>query len=187
MDRIEAWGLDVISTGVVLAWATEAQERGIVSEKETMGVKLSWGDYAAYIDAVELIVEQPNKLYQALGHGVDHAASVYGGDEFALAFGRNEMPGYHTGSAAHIGVLIGARHSHLDNAGYSIDQKLIAKKQLSPEELAEALLAEERWRQVLSFVFLPGEYISQILSQGHSIWQVLNLLQRISISLEERY
>lgn len=170
MDRIEAWGLDVISTGVVLAWATEAQERGIVSKKETMGVKLSWGDYAAYIDAVRLIVEQPNKLYQALGHGVDHAASVYGGEEFALAFGKNEIPGYHTGPAAHIGVLIGARHSHLDNAGYSIDQKLIAKKQLSPEELAEALLAEERWRQVLSSLvicfFARGIYIPDLVSRA---------------------
>ena len=170
MDRIEAWGLDAISTGVVLAWATEAQERRIISEKETMGVKLSWGDYAAYIDAVRLIVQQPNKLYQALGHGVDHAASIYGGEEFALAFGKNEMPGYHTGPAAHIGVLIGARHSHLDNAGYSIDQKLIAKKQLSPEELAEALLAEERWRQVLSSLvicfFARGIYSPDLVSRA---------------------
>jgi len=170
MDRIEVWGLDVISTGVVLAWATEAQERGIVSEKETMGVKLSWGDYIAYIDAVRLIVEQPNKLYQALGHGVEYAASVYGGEEFALAFGKNEMPGYHTGSAAHIGVLIGARHSHLDNTGYSLDQKGLVKRQLRPEELAEALLAEERWRQVLSSLvicfFARGIYIPDLVSRA---------------------
>ena len=170
MDRIEAWGLDAISTGVVLAWASEAQERRIISEKETMGVKLSWGDYAAYIDAVRLIVEQPNKLYQALGHGVDHAASVYGGEEFALAFGKNEMPGYHTGAAAHIGVLIGARHSHLGNAGYSLDQKVLVKRQLRPEELAEALLAEERWRQVLSSLvicfFARGIYSPDLVSRA---------------------
>jgi aldehyde:ferredoxin oxidoreductase len=170
MDRIESWGLDVISTGVVLAWATEAQERGIVSEKDTMGVKLSCGDYIAYIDAVRLIVEQPNDLYQALGHGIDHAASVYGGEEFALAFGKNEMPGYHTGPAAHIGILIGARHSHLDNAGYSLDQKGLVKRQLRPEELAEALLAEERWRQVLSSLvicfFARGIYIPDLVSRA---------------------
>jgi len=45
MDGIEVLGLDAMSTGVVLAWATEAQERGIISEKETLGTKLSWGDY----------------------------------------------------------------------------------------------------------------------------------------------
>jgi len=60
------------------------------------------------------------------------------------------MPGYHTGPAAYIGVLAGARHSHLDNAGYSVDQKALMKKQLTPEEVAEALLGEEYWRQILS-------------------------------------
>ena len=139
-------GLDVMSSGVVLAWATEARERGIISENETMGIKLSWGDYAAYIDAVRLIIEQPNEFYKALARGVEHAASLYGGEEYALAFGGNEMPGYHTGPGAHIGVLTGARHSHLDNAGYSVDQNILTKKQLSPEKFAEDLLSEERWR-----------------------------------------
>jgi aldehyde:ferredoxin oxidoreductase len=150
MDRIEMWGIDVMSAGVILAWATEAQRSGIISDTETMGIKLEWGNYAAYIDAVRLIIEQPNKFYKALARGVLHAASIYGGEDYALAFGGNEMPGYHTGPGAHIGVLIGARHSHLDNAGYSVDQKVLIEKQISPEELVGTLLAEERWRQTLS-------------------------------------
>lgn len=150
MERIEVLGLDAISTGVVLAWATEAQERGIIGQKETMDTKLSWGDYTTYIEAVRLIAEQPNEFYQALARGVEYAASLYGGEDYALAFGGNEMPGYHTGPGTYIGVLIGARHSHLDNAGYSADQKFLVKRQLSPEELAEGLLAEERWRQILT-------------------------------------
>jgi aldehyde:ferredoxin oxidoreductase len=32
----------------------------------------------------------------------------------------------------------------------SLDQKVLIKGQISPEELTEALLAEERWRQILS-------------------------------------
>jgi aldehyde:ferredoxin oxidoreductase len=150
MDRVEAWGLDAMSTGVVLAWATEARERGLISEKETMGTKLGWGDSNAYIEAVGHILKQPNQFYKALCRGVEHAASLYGGKDFALALGTNEMPGYHTGPGAHIGVLIGTRHSHLDNAGYSIDQKVLVKQQLSPAELVENLLKEERWRQILS-------------------------------------
>lgn len=150
MEEVEIFGLDAMSTGVILAWATEAQERGIISEKETRGLKLGWGEYQTYVRAVQLIVRQPNEFYKALARGVEHASSLYGGKGYALNFGGNEMPGYHTGPAAHIGVLIGARHSHLDNAGYSLDQKLLAEKQLGPEELAEALVAEEKWRQVLS-------------------------------------
>jgi aldehyde:ferredoxin oxidoreductase len=150
MDRVEALGLDAMSVGVILAWATEALERGNISEKETLGVTLGWGQYPAYLKAVRYIVEQPNHFYRALAQGVDRASSLYGGREFALSFGGNEMPGYHTGPAAHLGVLVGARHSHLDNAGYSLDQKVLAKELISPKELAELLLAEEHWRQILS-------------------------------------
>jgi len=150
LDRVEKLALDAMSTGVVLAWATEAFERGLVSEEETLGVRLGWGDASSYMRAAGNIAEQPNDFYRALARGVDRAASVYGGEEFALAYGGNEMPGYHTGPAAHLGFLVGARHSHLDNAGYSIDQKVLVDQKMSPDDLADALLTEERWRQVLS-------------------------------------
>ena len=170
MDRVEALGLDVMSTGVVLAWATEAQERGLVSDEETDGVTLAWDDCDAYLEAVGRICEQPNEFYRALAQGVERAAERYGGSEFALAFGGNEMPGYHTGPAAHVGFLVGARHSHLDNAGYSIDQKTLVKKRLTPEELARAVMSEEAWRQVLSGLvvcfFARGIYKPEIASRA---------------------
>jgi len=150
MEQVEIFGLDAISTGVVLAWATEAQESGIISDKETMGLKFSWGDYYTYMHAVQLITRQPNAFYKALARGVEYASSLYGGEDYALAFSGNEMPGYHTGPATHIGVLIGTRHSHLDNAGYSLDQKVSIREKISSEELAKTLLNEERWRQILS-------------------------------------
>ncbi|MBM4035292.1 MAG: aldehyde ferredoxin oxidoreductase family protein [Planctomycetes bacterium] len=151
IEAIEVVGLDAMSTGVALAWATEAMERGLVKPDAAAGVALRWGEYPAYVRAVELIVEQPNDFYRALARGVEHAAAKYGGAEFALAFGGLEMPGYHTGPAAHLGFLTGARHSHLDAAGYSIDQKAIKASELpSPQAVAEALLKEERWRQVLA-------------------------------------
>ena len=150
MDRVEILGLDAMSVGVILAWATEAQNHGLISEKETDGIRLQWGDYHAYMQMTKKIVDQSNPFYHALAQGVNHASSLYGGKEYALAFGGNEMPGYHTGPGAYIGVLIGARHSHLDNAGYSVDQKNIGKPVMSPEVLVDTLIAEEEWRQILS-------------------------------------
>jgi aldehyde:ferredoxin oxidoreductase len=169
IDQIERIGLDSMSTGVILAWATEAQERGIISEKETQDIKFSWGDYSSYIKAVQFIFKQPNQFYKALARGVEYTAQQYGGEDFALAFGGNEMAGYHTGPAAHIGLLIGARHSHLDNGGYSIDQKILTKEEkVSPEKLAKELLTEERWRQILSSLvvcfFARGIYTPEICS-----------------------
>jgi aldehyde:ferredoxin oxidoreductase len=169
MDRVEKWGMDAITTGVVLAWATESQELGLISEAETMGLKLSWGDPIPYINAIRLIVEQPNDFYKAMARGAEHAASLYGNKDAAMAFGKNEMAGYHTGPATHIGTLIGLRHSHLDNAGYSLDQKLLAKTRISPEEVANMLLEEERWRQVLSSLvvcfFARGIYLPDLVSK----------------------
>ena len=80
------------------------------------------------------------------------------------------MPGYHTGPGAHLGFLVGARHSHLDNAGYSVDQKVLVKDRIAPEALAQALLDEERWRQVLSSLvvcfFARGIYQPEIVSRA---------------------
>ena len=151
MDEIEVHGLDVMSTGVALAWATEAMQHGLISGQETDGITLSFGDADGYIEAARRIVCQPTEFYRVLARGVDYASSMYGGQDFALAFGGNEMPGYHTGPACHIGCLTGARHSHLDSAGYSVDQKRPRKGEpLDPTLVAEALISEERWRQVLT-------------------------------------
>jgi aldehyde:ferredoxin oxidoreductase len=180
MDQVEKRGLDSMSTGVVLAWATEALEKGIITENETKGIKLRWGDYNSYIEAVKMIVDKSDDFYNALAHGVEYAASQYGGKDFALCFMGNEMPGYHTGPGAHVGVFIGARHSHLDNAGYSIDQKVIVNRTLTPDELVENLLKEEYWRQILSSLaicfFARGVYTTDI---------VLKTLQTVGYNFTE--
>ncbi|MEW6355419.1 MAG: aldehyde ferredoxin oxidoreductase family protein [Planctomycetota bacterium] len=151
MDAIEVYCLDAMTTGVVLAWATEAMEKGIISAKETAGIALAWGDYAGYVRAAHAIVDQPTEFCRDLARGIEHASAKYGGQDFAMAFGGNEMPGYHTGPAACLNYLTGARHSHLDSAGYGIDQKNLAEgKAMTPEDLAAALVKEEQWRQVLA-------------------------------------
>jgi aldehyde:ferredoxin oxidoreductase len=150
-EEVEIHGLDAMSTGVALAWATEAQARKIIGEKETLGISLRWGASDGYLKAIRFIVNRSNEFYRDLGQGVEHASSKYGGSEFALSFGGNEMPGYHTGLAAHLGHLTGARHSHLDSAGYGIDQKVSVKgDRLTPEMAAKLLIEEEQWRQILS-------------------------------------
>lgn len=149
MDAVDRVGMDVMSTGVILAWATEAYERGIITKEHTDGLEFKWGDVHVYSEAIEKIVVMPNEFYQNLAKGSEHASSVYGGQDYALAFGGNEMPEYHTGIACYLNNLMGARHSHLDSAGYDLDQKLMGKE-FTLEEVVSALLKEEEWRQILS-------------------------------------
>ena len=74
LDRVEVLGLDAMSTGPVLSWATEALKKGVVSEKDTDGLRLEWGDWKVYLEAVNKIVDQPNDFFSALARGVEHAA-----------------------------------------------------------------------------------------------------------------
>ncbi|MCD6444272.1 aldehyde ferredoxin oxidoreductase family protein [Candidatus Bathyarchaeota archaeon] len=171
MNEVEVLGMDAISTGVVLAWMTEAYERGVISDADTAGLKPRWGDWRVYLKAIRMIVEQPTEFYRDLAMGVAYAASKNGGEDYALAFGGNEMPGYHTGPAAHLGFLTGARHSHLDSAGYSLDQRLL-KKGLKPsvEKVVDYLISEESWRQILSSLvvcyFARGIYRPEMVEEA---------------------
>jgi aldehyde:ferredoxin oxidoreductase len=166
MDEVEVLGLDAMSAGVCLAWATEAMEKGLITTSETGGLELAFGRSDGYMQGVEKITSQPNEFWKTLAHGVDAASARYGGADFAMAFGGNEMPGYHTGPAGYLGFLLGARHSHLDNAGYSIDQKELTKGLIPAEELADKLMDEERWRQILSSLtvcfFARGIYTPEL-------------------------
>jgi aldehyde:ferredoxin oxidoreductase len=149
IDVVDRRGMDAISTGVILAWATEAYEKGLITKEHTDGLEFRWGDVQVYSEAIRKIVKMPTEFYRDLARGVEHASSVYGGQDYALAFGGNEMPEYHTGIACYLNNLAGARHSHLDSAGYDLDQKLLGKE-FTLEEVVEKLLKEEEWRQILS-------------------------------------
>ncbi len=122
LDKVEAYGIDVMSTGVLLGWLTEAFKQGVVSEAE-LGTKLEFGYTEGYLKVMDGLVKGNNELYRTLALGTEAAAAKYGGMEYAMTFGKHEMTGYHTGYGAALGQAVGARHSHLDNAGYSVDQK----------------------------------------------------------------
>ncbi|GAB6181605.1 aldehyde ferredoxin oxidoreductase family protein [Desulfotomaculum defluvii] len=146
IDAVEELGLDAISAGVLLGWVTEACAKGIISEAE-LGVQPKFNQTAPYLEILQRIVKQPNELYQIMAQGAYQAAKCYGGTEYALTLGKTEIAGYHTGYLNIIGQAVGARHSHLDNAGYSVDQKLKGK---SEAVKVETLIKEENWRNVLN-------------------------------------
>ena len=173
IDKVEEVGVDAMSMGVILAWITEMVERNKISGADIEELQIKWGDADTYIQLVDKITHPKTTFLKACAKGVDFAASKYGGKEFAMQFGRNEMPGYHTGPACYLGFLLGARHSHLDNAGYSIDQKELLDNTLAPEKVVDKLLDEEAIRQILSSIavcfFARGIYDLKLVSRGLKI------------------
>jgi len=136
---VEETGVDAMSAGVCLGWATEAFEKGLITKEQTL-VDLKFGDADAYIQALEYLAAGENEFYRDLGKGCRSAAEKYGGEDFAAHLGSNEMTGYHTGYAATVGQVVGARHAHLDNGGYSIDQGM---KEFNEDKVVDMLFEEE--------------------------------------------
>jgi aldehyde:ferredoxin oxidoreductase len=169
IDACERLGLDVMSAGVVLSWATEALERGLVTTRETMDVPLQWNNVPGYLRALESIVSAPNEFYSILALGAEEAAERYGGLDFAMTLGKNEVSGYHTGPASIVGQLVGVRHSHLDNGGYGIDQKA-RKMPLDLEVMIDEIIQEDNSRGVFNSLvgclFARGVYSEENIIDG---------------------
>ncbi|MDD4238310.1 MAG: aldehyde ferredoxin oxidoreductase N-terminal domain-containing protein [Desulfotomaculaceae bacterium] len=146
IEAVEKTGLDAMSCGVALGWATEAYQKGLVSTTETI-IPLEFGMTENYIKAIWYIADAANDFYTVLGSGSYQAAAVYGGNDFAMTFAKNEMSGYHTGYGSLVGSVVGARHSHLCNGGYALDQ---AHQQMANHEMVDALLKEEKERCLLN-------------------------------------
>lgn len=164
LDVAEKMGLDVMSAGVALAWATEALEKGLVSEKETI-VPLKFGDGQKYKEAIFHLAHGSNDFYRLLAQGTLKAAARYGGGDFACVLGQ-EMGGYATGEVFFVSQALGLRHSHLDAGGYSFDQKA---KDRNAGEAVNFLLEDERERVLLtsmvSCLFARNVYQEELLAR----------------------
>jgi len=163
IDMAEKLGLDVMSAGVALAWATEAVEKGIISEKETI-LRLSFGDSEGYKQAMLYLGEGSNEFYRILAQGALKAAEHYGGKDYACVLGQ-EMAGYATGEVFFVSQALGLRHSHLDSSGYSYDQK---EKSKDPAKAVEFLVKDEQGRALLTSMvaclFARGVYTDALLA-----------------------
>lgn len=162
LDTVEREGLDAISAGVALAWATEAFDKGIVSIKETI-VPLQFGNDGLYLNAIRHLSIGSNDFYRWLAQGTLKAAQNYGGTDFACVLGQ-EMAGYATGEVFFVSQALGLRHSHLDAGGYSYDQK---NHSADVEDALRFLIQDEKTRVLLtsmvSCLFARNVYTEQVL------------------------
>ncbi len=90
-DLCDRYGIDVISTGSTIAWAIEAYEKGILTDKETGGIKLEWGNPQQLVDLVTKIARREG-IGDILAEGTRAASEKYGGTEFAIHVKGMECP-----------------------------------------------------------------------------------------------
>jgi aldehyde:ferredoxin oxidoreductase len=167
LDETEKVGLDCMSSGVALAWAAEALEKGVISEKETV-VPLRFGDVHSFIAAMGHLVRGTNDFYRLLGQGAAKAAAEYGGEDFTCVLGQ-EMAGYATGEVFFVSQAMGFRHSHLDSGGYAYDQ---SAKDKDVDKAIDFLVDDEHKRVLIncmvSCMFARKAYTPERLQEALS-------------------
>ncbi|MBN2026455.1 MAG: aldehyde ferredoxin oxidoreductase family protein [Actinobacteria bacterium] len=101
MDSVEAnnkanemcnrYGMDSISTGGTIAYATEAFEEGLIVESDTGGIKLGWNQPETLLLLIDKIAQREG-FGDELAEGVRSMAEKYGGDDFAIHVKGLECP-----------------------------------------------------------------------------------------------
>ncbi len=165
LDETEKMGLDGIGAGIALAWATEAFQKGLISEHESI-VPLEFDNVDNYRRAISHLGHGTNEFYTTLAQGALKAAEKYGGQDFACVLGQ-EMAGYGTGEVFFVSQSQGFRHSHLDSGGYSYDQKA---KDKDVDAAVAHMLKDEHGRVMLTCMvaclFARGVYTQERLENA---------------------
>ncbi|MFQ5820213.1 MAG: aldehyde ferredoxin oxidoreductase family protein [Candidatus Heimdallarchaeota archaeon] len=89
------YGLDVISTGNTIGFAMECYEKGILTEKETNGLELNFGNHNVLIELVHKIAKREG-LGNLLAEGVRNVSQKLGKgtERFAMHVKGLELPAY---------------------------------------------------------------------------------------------
>jgi aldehyde:ferredoxin oxidoreductase len=89
------YGIDTISAGVCSAFACELFEKGVITNSDTDGIELNWGNKDALLALLEKIGKREGIGY-LLGEGVKRASEQIGGetDLYAMHIKGLELAGY---------------------------------------------------------------------------------------------
>ena len=144
-------GIDTISAGNVIAFATECFEKGIIDSSDTGGLKLSFGDSEAVFELIQKIARREG-IGDVLAEGVKRAAEVFGGDsaDFAMHVKGLEISGYDSRNApammlAYMTADVGAHH----NRAWAITYDIEVGRDLITEDKAAKVIELQHIRPLM--------------------------------------
>ena len=118
------YGIDTISTGVVIGFAMEAYEKGILTKEQTGGLEIKWGSTDAILKLIDLIGNREG-IGDLFGEGVWRAAQKLGkgAEEFAMHVKGREIPMHEHRGKRNIGLMYaigdrGACHMEFEHDDY---------------------------------------------------------------------
>ena len=138
VDRLDAiieairlcdyYGMDGISAGVIVAFAMDLYENGIITKKDTDGLDLSFDSHEALVETLKRMGTRTGWLGNVLAEGSMRAAKEIGrgAEKYANHIKGMELPGYdlRTLKTAALGFSVSFRGAcHLRSGAYAPDVK----------------------------------------------------------------
>lgn len=185
-------GLDTISTGNIVAFATECYERGIISDRDTQGLVLSFGAEDSLLKLITMIGQREG-VGDTLAEGVREASRQFGkgSDKFALHSKGLEQSAYETRAA--VGQVLGyavndrgADHNRIwsweffvGNERYTTEAKAERVKQLQCSRSAPDIMGMCRFVSYYIDFAAYGELITAATGVEISSADVLHIAERV--------
>ncbi len=128
ISQCNYYGLDGISTGVIVGFAMDCYEHGLLTKKDTEGLDLRFGNPEALVEMVKRIGSRKGWLGDVLAEGTMRAAEKIGKGavKYANHIKGLELPGYDLRGlkTAALGFAVSFRGAcHLRSGAYSPDVK----------------------------------------------------------------
>ncbi|MBN2033098.1 MAG: aldehyde ferredoxin oxidoreductase family protein [Deltaproteobacteria bacterium] len=124
-DRLaDELGLDTISAGVTIGFAMELYEKGILTDKETGGLKLNFGNDEAMLTLLRLMAYREG-IGALLADGTKAAAKKIGksSEKYAIHIKGLELPAYDVRGAKAHGLNFATAYTGADhNRGYAFQE-----------------------------------------------------------------
>ncbi len=150
-------GMDVISAGVTVAFAMECFENGLITEKDTGGRSLKFGDSDALVWLIEEFVKQEN-IGKLLAQGTKRAAEKigHGAQKFAMQIKGQEMPVHDGRGKTGVGLGFAVSPTGADHIETPHDPNFMgeAVAKLAPVGLHDPVIPLEMNPQKVRFFYI---------------------------------
>jgi aldehyde:ferredoxin oxidoreductase len=95
-DICNRFGVDTISAGAAIAFTIECYEKGLITQQDTDGIEMKWGNHHSIVAMTEKMVRREG-FGDIIADGVRVAAKKLGkgSDKYAMHIGGQEFPAHH--------------------------------------------------------------------------------------------
>jgi aldehyde:ferredoxin oxidoreductase len=135
-------GIDTISAGSAIGWAMECYEKGILTQEDTGGIELKFGNVQAVFAMIEKIAKREG-LGALLAEGVKKASKQVGkgSEKFAIHVKGMEQSAYATHNAtamllSYMTCDVGAHHNRAWAITYDLQ---VGRDKVVPEKVARVI------------------------------------------------